>query len=113
AKEQNIPYETTTYSLDLQDRFLAEGDNYGRVKVLTVPGKDKILGANIVGHNAGELLTEYIHAMAKGFGLKGIQTIHPYPTMSEANAMAAGNWRKAHKPDAILNLVGKFLSWRR
>jgi pyruvate/2-oxoglutarate dehydrogenase complex dihydrolipoamide dehydrogenase (E3) component len=113
AKQKNIPYEITTYKLDLQDRFLAEGDNYGQVKVLTEPGKDKILGANIVAHNAGELLTEYIHAMKKGFGLKGIQVIHPYPIMSEANAAAAGEWRKAHKPEGVLKFVEKFHRWRR
>src|SRR5690606_37098119 len=54
AKKKNIPYEVTCYPLTGQDRYLSEAENYGQVKVLTEPGKDKILGATIVAHNAGE-----------------------------------------------------------
>ena len=49
AKEKGIEYEVTTYGLDDLDRAIADEEDHGLVKVLTVPGKDKILGATIVG----------------------------------------------------------------
>ena len=83
------------------------------MKVLTPPGKDKILGATIVGDHAGELLAEYVLAMKHGLGLnKLLGTIHTYPTMAEANKFAAGNWKKAHAPQGLLTWVGRYHAWR-
>lgn len=114
AREQGIPFEVTTYPLDDLDRAIAEGDTEGFVKVLTPPGKDRILGATIVGHHAGELITEFISAMKHGYGLnKILGTIHVYPTLSEANKFAAGNWKKAHAPESALRWLERFHSWRR
>jgi len=82
--------------------------------VITPKGKDKILGATIVGSHAGDLLTEFVLAMKHGLGLnKILGTIHAYPTMSEANKYLAGNWKKAHAPEELLNWVEKFHTWRR
>jgi pyruvate/2-oxoglutarate dehydrogenase complex dihydrolipoamide dehydrogenase (E3) component len=84
------------------------------VKVLTVPGKDRILGVCIVGEHAGELLTEYVLAMKHGLGLnKILGTIHSYPTMAEANKYAAGEWKRAHAPQGLLRWVERFHAWRR
>jgi pyruvate/2-oxoglutarate dehydrogenase complex dihydrolipoamide dehydrogenase (E3) component len=114
AKEQNIAYEVTTYGIDDLDRAIADSEDHGVVKVLTVPGKDKILGVTIVGAHAGDLIAEYVLAMKHKLGLKKILgTIHIYPTMTEANKMAAGNWQKAHAPQKILSLLEKYHSWRR
>ncbi|MCX6128025.1 MAG: pyridine nucleotide-disulfide oxidoreductase, partial [Proteobacteria bacterium] len=114
AKKANIDYETTIYQLDDLDRAIAESEELGRIKVLTEPGKDKILGANIVGMHAGELLMEFTTAMKHGLGLNAIlSTIHPYPTYGEANKYAAGNWKKAHAPDTILAFLEKYHDWRR
>ncbi len=114
AKEQKIPYEVTTYQIDDLDRAIAEGETHGMVKVLTVPGKDKILGATIVASHAGELITEFITAMKYGLGLsKILSTIHIYPTMSEANKYVAGQWRQQHKPQWLLRWVEQFHRWRR
>lgn len=114
AKAAGIPYETTVYGLDDLDRAIVESENEGQVKVLTVPGKDKIIGAGIVGHNAGEMLAEFTTAMKFGLGLnKILGTIHPYPTFGEANKYAAGNWKKAHAPEAILAYLQKFHAFRR
>lgn len=114
ANEQNKPYEVTTYGIDDLDRAIADGVDHGLVKVLTVPGKDKILGVTIVGANAGELITEYVLAMKHGLGLnKILGTIHIYPTMSEANKYAAGEWKRAHQPETLLKWVEKYHSWRR
>jgi pyruvate/2-oxoglutarate dehydrogenase complex dihydrolipoamide dehydrogenase (E3) component len=84
------------------------------VKVLTVPGKDKILGATIIGRHAGDLIAEFVLAMRHGLGLnKILGTVHAYPTWMEANKFAAGNWKKAHAPQWALNLLEKFHRWRR
>ena len=114
AKERNVPYEVTTYGLDDLDRAIADGEAHGFVKVLTAPGKDRILGATIVGEHAGDLVIEFIAAMRHGFGLDRILgTIHIYPTLAEANKYAAGAWKRAHAPQGLLRWVEKYHAWRR
>ncbi len=114
ATEQGVAYEVTHYGLDDLDRAIADSHDHGYVKVLTVPGKDRILGATIVGAHAGDLLAEYVLAMRHGLGLRKILgTIHSYPTMMEANKYAAGNWARAHAPQAALRWVERFHAWRR
>ncbi|MDP1691333.1 MAG: FAD-dependent oxidoreductase [Burkholderiaceae bacterium] len=114
AKEKGIPYEVTVYGLDDLDRAIADSEAHGFVKVLTVPGKDRILGVTIVGEHAGDLLAEYVLAMKHGLGLnKILGTIHTYPTLAEANKYAAGNWKRAHAPQALLAWVERFHAWRR
>ncbi len=114
AKERKIPYETTIYGIDDLDRAIADSAAHGMVKVLTVPGTDKVLGATIVGEHAGELIVEYIAAMRHGFGLnKILGTIHIYPTFAEANKYAAGAWKRAHAPAGLLRWVERYHAWRR
>ncbi len=114
AKADNIAYELTTYGIDDLDRAIADSSDYGVVKVLTVPGKDKILGVTIVGEHAGDLIAEYVLAMKHGLGLnKILGTIHIYPTLSESNKYAAGEWKRAHQPEKLLEYVKKFHAWRR
>jgi len=114
AKEQNIPYEVVTYGLDDLDRAIADSEDHGFVKVLTQPGKDKILGVTIVGEHAGDLIAEFVLAMKHGLGLnKILGTIHIYPTMAEANKYVAGMWKKEHAPEGLLRWIEKFHAWRR
>ncbi|MBE0550657.1 MAG: FAD-dependent oxidoreductase [Rubrivivax sp.] len=114
AREQGVPYEVTVYGLDDLDRAIADSEAHGFVKVLTVPGKDRILGATIVGEHAGDLLAEFVLAMKHGLGLnKILGTIHTYPTLAEANKFAAGNWKRAHAPEKLLAWVERFHAWRR
>lgn len=114
AKEKNIPYEVTKYGIDDLDRAIADSEAHGFVKVLTVPGKDKILGVTIVGTHAGDLLAEYVLAMKHGLGLnKILGTIHTYPTLAEANKYAAGEWKRAHAPQQLLAWVQRYHTWRR
>ena len=114
AKAQKIAYEVTHYGIDDLDRAIADSEDHGWVKVLTKPGSDKLLGVTIVGSHAGDLLAEYVLAMKHGLGLnKILGTIHTYPTMSEANKAAAGEWKKAHAPEKLLAWVEKFHTWRR
>jgi len=114
AKERGVPYEVSVYGIDDLDRAIADEAAHGMVKVLTVPGSDKILGATIVGEHAGDLIAEYVAAMRHGFGMNGILgTIHIYPTLAEANKYAAGVWKKAHAPQWALRLAERFHGWRR
>ena len=114
AKERGIAYEVTTYGLDDLDRAICDGEAHGVVKVLTVPGKDRILGATIAGEHAGDLIAEFVLAMRHGLGLnKILGTIHIYPTWNEANKYVAGQWKQAHKPERVLRLLQRFHAWRR
>ncbi len=114
AKQQNIAYEKTVYGIDDLDRAIADSEAHGFVKVLTVPGKDRILGVTIVGEHAGDLIAEYVLAMKHGLGLnKILGTIHIYPTLAEANKYAAGEWKRAHAPQKLLEWVERFHRWRR
>jgi len=114
AKERNIPYEVSVYGIDDLDRAIADGDAHGLVKVLTVPGKDRILGVTIAGEHAGDLIAEFVTAMRHGLGLnKILGTIHIYPTLVEANKYAAGVWKKSHAPQGLLRRVERFHAWMR
>ncbi len=114
AKEQGVEFEVTRYALAELDRAIADSATPGWVKVLTVPGKDRILGVTIVGVHAGDLLAEYVLAMRHGLGLNKIMgTIHTYPTLSEANKYVAGEWKRNHQPQRLLAWVERFHTWRR
>jgi len=114
AREQGIPYEVTRYGIDDLDRAIADGTANGFVKVLTVPGKDKILGVTIVGEHAGDLLAEFVLAMKHGLGLnKILGTIHTYPTLAEANKYVAGEWKRAHAPQKLLAWLERYHAWKR
>jgi len=114
ARERGIPFELTRYGLEDLDRAIADEEAHGFIKVLTVPGKDRILGVTIVGEHASDLLAEYVLAMKHGIGMEKILgTIHTYPTLAEANKYVAGNWKRAHAPKAMLRWVERFHRWRR
>ena len=114
ARAQGIEVEVTRYNLDDLDRAITDAADHGYVKILTVPGKDRILGATIVGEHAGDLLAEFVLAMKHSIGLnKLLGTIHVYPTLGEATKMAAGAWKRAHAPQGALRLAERFFAWRR
>ncbi|MCA1771436.1 MAG: FAD-dependent oxidoreductase [Halomonas sp.] len=114
ARQKHIAFEVTRYAMADSDRAIAEGATEGFIKVLTVPGRDKILGATIVAENAGEWLGEFTLAMKHGLGLnKLLGTIHPYPTLGEAAKATAGVWKNAHKPERVLALLKRYFNWRR
>ncbi len=114
AGERGIEFEVTRYPLSELDRAIADEAPEGWVKVLTAPGKDRVLGATVAGESAAELLTEFVSAMRHRRGLnKILGTIHTYPTLSEANRFAAGAWRRAHAPERLLRFAARFHAWRR
>jgi pyruvate/2-oxoglutarate dehydrogenase complex dihydrolipoamide dehydrogenase (E3) component len=106
ACEKGVEFEITRYDLAEFDRAIADGAAHGFVKVLTLPGRDRILGATIVGARAGDMLGEFTLAMRHRLGLKAIlDTIHPYPGWSDAARAVAGEWRRAHAPARALRLA--------
>ncbi|PJA25786.1 MAG: pyridine nucleotide-disulfide oxidoreductase [Alphaproteobacteria bacterium CG_4_10_14_0_2_um_filter_63_37] len=114
AREKGIPYEAVTFDIADLDRAIADGSAHGFVKVLTVPGKDKILGVTIVGEHGGDLLAEFVLAMKYRLGLnKILGAIHIYPTLAEANKYAAGQWKRAHTPQGALRWLERLHAWRR
>ncbi len=114
AQESDTPYEVTRYDIEDLDRAIADGEAHGFIKVLTEPGRDKILGVTIVGEHAGDLIAEYVLAMKHNIGLsKILSTIHIYPTLAEANKYVAGNWKRAHASQKLLAWVERFHVWRR
>ncbi|MFW3613918.1 FAD-dependent oxidoreductase [Billgrantia antri] len=114
ASARGIDFEVTRYELAELDRAIAEGQTEGFVKVLTAPGRDRILGASVVGQGAGELLAELTLAMTHGIGLnKLLGTVHAYPTWSEAAKATAGIWKNAHKPERLLIWLERYFAWRR
>ena len=112
ARAQGVAFEVTRFGLDDLDRAIVDEAAHGFIKVLTAPGKDRILGATIVGEQAGDLLAEYVLAMKHGKGLnKILGTIHTYPTLSEANKYVAGEWKRAHAPQRLLAWARRFHAW--
>mgnify|MGYP001131348234 CR=1 FL=1 len=113
AQDQGIAYEVSRFDIGELDRAIADSSAHGFIKVLTVPNKDKILGVVIVGEHAGDLLAEFVLAMKYKLGLnKVLGTMHSYPTLAEANKYVAGEWKRAHAPEGILNWLGKYHKWR-
>lgn len=114
AISQNLDYEVTRFEFAELDRAITESATNGFIKVLTPKGKDKILGVTIVSAHAGDLIAEFVLAMKHGLGLnKILGTIHSYPTWAEGNKYIAGEWKRAHSPEKVLNLLEKYHTWRR
>lgn len=113
-QNENIDFEITKFDLFDLDRAIADGEDHGFIKVFTQKGSDKILGATIVSYHASDLIIEFISAMKNNYGLNQILgTIHPYPTMSEANKYVASEWKKSKIPVKILPYIKKFHEWNR
>jgi pyruvate/2-oxoglutarate dehydrogenase complex dihydrolipoamide dehydrogenase (E3) component/uncharacterized membrane protein YdjX (TVP38/TMEM64 family) len=114
AKAQAIAFEITHYEFSELDRAIAEGDTEGFITVLTRKGSDQILGATIVGTQAGEILTGFTLAMQHKLGLKKLMgAIYPYPTRCEAIRAVAGQWRQNHTSRRNLARLDHFHRWRR
>lgn len=114
ARAQNIDFEITRYEFAELDRAITESAGKGYIKVLTKKGKDDILGVTIISEHAGDLIAEFVLAMKHKLGLnKILGTIHAYPTWAEGAKYAAGNWKRAHAPETLLNYVEKYHRWRR
>ena len=114
AAKKGIAVEVTSLPMSRFDRALAEGATDGFVQLITARGKDRILGATIVGPNAGELIAPIALAMRHKLGLmKLMGTIHAYPTLAEGAKLTAGEWRRKTAPQGLLQWVERYHAWRR
>lgn len=114
ARAKGLEFEVTKYQIDDLDRAIADSEDHGFIKVLTPPRSDKILGVTIVGHHAGDVISEYVTAMKYGLGLnKILGTIHIYPTLAESNKYVAGAWKRKNAPQFALKVLNRFHQWRR
>ncbi len=93
AKSNNIDYNTGKVNWNINGRLLCHGQNIGLTKILVDPETDKILGAGIIGPNAGDLITELTLAIDLGLTPQDLaHVIHPHPTFSETTLMASENY---------------------
>ncbi|WP_299269971.1 bifunctional TVP38/TMEM64 family protein/FAD-dependent oxidoreductase [uncultured Psychrosphaera sp.] len=114
AIDKGIDFEITRFEFEELDRAITDSATKGFIKVITPKGKDKILGVTVVSEHAGDLIAEFVLAMKHGLGLnKILGTIHSYPTWAEGNKYAAGEWKRNHAPEKVLNLLEKYHTWRR
>jgi dihydrolipoamide dehydrogenase len=90
AKENGVEYEKAVFPWAASGRALTLGRDDGLTKLLFEPGSQRLLGAGIVGLNAGDLMSEVVHAVEMGSDAEDIGlTVHPHPTLSETVAFAA------------------------
>jgi len=114
ARAKGLEVETYTYHLAEVDRAILDGEDEGFARVHIQKGTDKILGATIVAHHAGDMINEFSVLMKAGAGAKTIAgTIHPYPTQAEVNKKVVNLWRKAHFTNGQKNILTKWFAWTR
>jgi dihydrolipoamide dehydrogenase len=90
AKEQGLDYDKGVFPWAASGRALGLARDEGMTKLLFEPGTQRLLGAGIVGVNAGELIAETVHALEMGSDAQDISlTIHPHPTLTETIMFAA------------------------
>jgi len=109
--EKGIEYEVWTASLEHNDRAILEGTEDGFVKLISKAGTDTIIGATIVGENAGDMISEVSVAMRSNMGLKALSSvIHPYPTEADAIRIAAGSFNKTRLTPGTKKLLRTIIS---
>ena len=114
ARAQGIAVETFTQTFDEVDRAVLDGEEDGFARIHLRKGTDRILGATIVGGDAGNMISEVTVAMKAGAGLGTIGgAIHPYPTQAEALRKAANQMRRARFSDSQKRLLSRWFGWRR
>ena len=90
AKQENIPYQAYSFPWQASGRALASNASGGLTKILVNPENQRIIGCQITGLNAGELIAEATLALEMGADIEDIaHTVHAHPTLSETFALAA------------------------
>ena len=90
ARKEGLDYRIIEEPFEDNDRALAEGETSGKIKIL-LDNKDKLLGCQIIGAHAGELIHEWIIALIGGVKLSTMAgAVHVYPTLSEISKRVAG-----------------------
>lgn len=114
AEEKGIRADTIRIELSEVDRAILDGEEKGFLEVLVRRGSDKILGANLVGRHAGEMISEVTLAMKTGAGLKALSgTIHPYPTQAEVFRKAGDAYNRSRLSPRLKGFLSLWFRWRR
>lgn len=107
AKAKGLEVNTIKIPFDTVDRAITDGEEEGFVKILHRKGSDEILGATIVAHHAGEMISEVTLAIVHKIGLSKLSSvIHPYPTQAEAIKKAADAYRRTLLTPRTKTLLG-------
>ncbi|MDX1619268.1 MAG: FAD-dependent oxidoreductase [Balneolaceae bacterium] len=108
-EEKGTTYETYRFPYTKVDRAVTESESEGLIKIYAKKWSGKILGVDILGVNAGELISEYAVAMRNGISLRDIaDTIHPYPSYGLGARRAADQWYIKNQKEWIVKLI-KFI----
>ena len=109
AEERSLPIDIYTQPFDRVDRAITDSETEGFVRVLAARGTGRILGATIVGHGAGDLISELSVAIAGGIGLDRLGSVtHPYPTRAEAIRKLGDQFSRTRLTDR----TSRILRWR-
>jgi pyruvate/2-oxoglutarate dehydrogenase complex dihydrolipoamide dehydrogenase (E3) component len=112
AQAKGLEINIIKIPFDTVDRAIADGEEEGFVKILHKKGSDEILGATIVAHHAGEMISEVTLAIVNKIGLSKLSSvIHPYPTQAEAIKKAADAYRRTlltPRTKTLLGILTKF-----
>ncbi len=105
-KERKVKYEIYRFPFSKIDRAITESENKGLIKVLAAKGNGKIFGVDIVGHNAGEMIAEFLLAKRNKVTLRQMaDTIHPYPTYGLGNRRVADQWYVRKQSRGLVKLL--------
>jgi pyruvate/2-oxoglutarate dehydrogenase complex dihydrolipoamide dehydrogenase (E3) component len=113
-KERNIAFATFTREFSDVDRGIVDGIASGYVRIDVAKGKDRILGATIVGSHAGDMISEITVAMQAGMGLGRLAgVIHPYPTAAEAIRQCGDAYNRGRLTPAVKSIFHNLMALRR
>lgn len=108
---KNIPYRVLEMGFEELDRAVAEKNTLGRVKVLVSP-KGYVLGASILGNQAGELIYPWVMAIQNNLKVSSIAgSIAAYPTMQDITKRVAGSYYKERLFSTKMRKMVRFLMW--
>jgi pyruvate/2-oxoglutarate dehydrogenase complex dihydrolipoamide dehydrogenase (E3) component len=114
ARERGIAVDTYVRDFKDVDRAVLDGEQDGFVKIHVRSGRDEILGATIVAHHAGEMISEISVAMASRMGLGRLASvIHPYPTQAEAIRQCGDAYNRTRLTPTVKKWMGRWLEWQR
>lgn len=114
AEKLEIQITSFTQPMDRVDRAILEEETDGFVRIHARKGTDKIVGATIVGANAGELIGTIALTMRSGLGLKTLASaIHPYPTRAEALRKTGDLFNRTRLTPVVSKLLRHWLDWQR
>ena len=113
-EEQGIAYDTFSLDLEDVDRAILDGETNGLLKIHAKKGTDRILGATLVAHHAGDMISEVTLGMVNKIGLKGYSsTIHPYPTQAEVFRKAGDAFNRGRLTPRTKKILARLMAWQR